>query len=401
MTEVSKMIRDRSRYGVALLTTLAILVGEFLSFSEPSWAQTKQCSAQQIENNIKNLPTNPTLVDTLTACGSGAVPILTRYLETSPRDRSIELFGEIADRRLLVIVTLGKMGTRAASSTKVLLNLMGNSASSIDLDKVILYTLWQINDVPTRNLIVSNLLAVVETPEKRLNAAAKIDYIYRDILKTKTSLVYAQIVTTSLTQIISENKNNLETRSQALSLLKNFDLAQAQKIAKQYPNIVGSSDTTVNSVETNQDAVVTGDANHTRQNSDTSVSNRAKGRSSDSNTGTSVRTNQTADVLGDKNTTVQDSSTKVENSRRTPRQSSQQINGSNNSPTVINLDPVKGKTKVHSDVDNPADRLGTNVEIKANKPADRPREIKKLLAVCRDPLKQEPVIKIVFGWKCK
>jgi hypothetical protein len=78
------------------------------------------------------------------------------------------------------------------------------------------------------------------------------------------------------------------------------------------------ADDTANVVETNQGAVVTGDANYTRQNSDTSVSNRAKGRSSDSNTGTSVRTNQNADVLGNYNSTVQDSSTKVENSRRTP-----------------------------------------------------------------------------------
>jgi hypothetical protein len=316
MTEVFKMIRDRSRYEIALLTTLAILVGEFLSFSEPSWAQTKQCSAQQIENNIKNLPANPALVDTLAACGSDAVPILTRYLETSPRDRSIELFGEIADRRLLIIVTLGKMGTRAASSTKDLLNLMGNSASSRDLDKVILYTLWQINDVPTRNTIIGNLLAVVknrvETPEKRLNAAAKIDYIYRDLLKTKTSLAYAQAATTALTQIISENKNNLETRSQALSLLKNFDLAQAQKIAKQYPNIVESS-------------------NHS---SDTATVNDSR---------------QNADVLGDGNSTSQANDTNVRHSVMSRRS----------------------------------------------------RSSKQLLAVCRDPLKQEPVIKIVFGWKCK
>ncbi|WP_373540697.1 hypothetical protein [Chamaesiphon sp.] len=39
------------------------------------------------------------------------------------------------------------------------------------------------------------------------------------------------------------------------------------------------------------------------------------------------------------------------------RQSTQQINGSNNSPTGVNLDPVKIKTNVQVDVDNPADRL--------------------------------------------
>jgi protein-disulfide isomerase len=40
------------------------------------------------------------------------------------------------------------------------------------------------------------------------------------------------------------------------------------------------------------------------------------------------------------------------------RQSSQQINGSNNSPTGINMEPVKVNTNVQVDVDNPADRLG-------------------------------------------
>ena len=39
------------------------------------------------------------------------------------------------------------------------------------------------------------------------------------------------------------------------------------------------------------------------------------------------------------------------------RQSTQQLNGSNDSPTGINLDPVKVKTNVQVNVDNPADRL--------------------------------------------
>ena len=39
------------------------------------------------------------------------------------------------------------------------------------------------------------------------------------------------------------------------------------------------------------------------------------------------------------------------------RQSSQQMNGSNNSPTGIDLDPVKIRTNVQIKVDNPADRL--------------------------------------------
>ena len=40
------------------------------------------------------------------------------------------------------------------------------------------------------------------------------------------------------------------------------------------------------------------------------------------------------------------------------RQSHQQLNGSNDSPTGINMDPVKVKTNVQVNVDNPADRLG-------------------------------------------
>jgi hypothetical protein len=39
------------------------------------------------------------------------------------------------------------------------------------------------------------------------------------------------------------------------------------------------------------------------------------------------------------------------------RQSTQQINGSNNSPTGINMEPVKLHQNVRVDVDNPADRL--------------------------------------------
>lgn len=39
------------------------------------------------------------------------------------------------------------------------------------------------------------------------------------------------------------------------------------------------------------------------------------------------------------------------------RQSIQQINGSSNSPTGINMEPVKIKTNVQIQVDNPADRL--------------------------------------------
>jgi len=40
------------------------------------------------------------------------------------------------------------------------------------------------------------------------------------------------------------------------------------------------------------------------------------------------------------------------------RKSSQEINGGNNSPSGVNLDPVKVKTNVQTNVDNPADRFG-------------------------------------------
>ncbi len=40
------------------------------------------------------------------------------------------------------------------------------------------------------------------------------------------------------------------------------------------------------------------------------------------------------------------------------RQSNQQINGSNDSATGINMPPVKLRQNVQVDVDNPADRLG-------------------------------------------
>ncbi|MFM2303888.1 MAG: hypothetical protein RLZZ135_1298, partial [Cyanobacteriota bacterium] len=52
---------------------------------------------------------------------------------------------------------------------------------------------------------------------------------------------------------------------------------------------------------------------------DTTVRNRAAGRSTGSNTGTSNSTDQKVDVLGDGNATSQDNSTTVNNSRRTPR----------------------------------------------------------------------------------
>ncbi len=329
------MIRDRSRYRVGLIAAFGLLACEFLSISAPALAQTTQCSVQQIENNIKNLPTNPTLVDTLVACGSDAVPILLRYLEAAPGDRSTELLTEIADRRLLVIMVLGQMGSRASSSTNVLLSLMGNSSSTQDLDKVILYTLWQINDEANRNYIISSLLKVVqnpvEMPEKRVVIASKIDYLYHDILKTKILLGHSQIITPALNQIILKTSNNSETRREAFLLLKKFDLTLAQKIEKQYPNIVNgdrSGGDTATVIDNQQGAVITGNGNLTNQ-------------------------------------TIKN---KVEN-RQTDR--------------------VNTSVSITRGIDGEARERARN-KIKINLPA-----------VCRIPLINYPVIRIVFEWKCR
>ena len=40
------------------------------------------------------------------------------------------------------------------------------------------------------------------------------------------------------------------------------------------------------------------------------------------------------------------------------RKSSQEVNGGSNSPAGVNVDPVKVKSSVQTDVDNPADRFG-------------------------------------------
>ena len=79
------------------------------------------------------------------------------------------------------------------------------------------------------------------------------------------------------------------------------------------------ADDTATVVDSNQNAVTTGNDNLTGQINSTTVNNRAKGRASDSNTGTSVRSGQSSDTLGNGNATVQDNSTTVNNSRRTPR----------------------------------------------------------------------------------
>jgi hypothetical protein len=71
-------------------------------------------------------------------------------------------------------------------------------------------------------------------------------------------------------------------------------------------------------VDSNQNAVVTGDLNDTNQSNKTKVTNTQSGRRTTGNTGTSVNSNQNADVLGDLNSTNQKNETNVRNSQRRP-----------------------------------------------------------------------------------
>jgi hypothetical protein len=72
-------------------------------------------------------------------------------------------------------------------------------------------------------------------------------------------------------------------------------------------------------VDTNQNAVVTGNGNTTNQNIKTRVNNNQTGRSTGSSTGTSVNSTQSADVLGDGNKTLQNTNTRINNSQRRSR----------------------------------------------------------------------------------
>jgi hypothetical protein len=69
---------------------------------------------------------------------------------------------------------------------------------------------------------------------------------------------------------------------------------------------------TATSVTNDQDAFVTGYGNVTTQTNQSKVSNRERGRRSDS-TGTIVNNRQAADIAGDENLTVQDNKTTVRN----------------------------------------------------------------------------------------
>ena len=73
---------------------------------------------------------------------------------------------------------------------------------------------------------------------------------------------------------------------------------------------------TANVVDTNQNAVVTGNDNQTGQNIDTNIKNSQSGRRTPSSTGSSVTSGQNADVLGDGNKTGQNTNTRINNTQR-------------------------------------------------------------------------------------
>jgi hypothetical protein len=72
-------------------------------------------------------------------------------------------------------------------------------------------------------------------------------------------------------------------------------------------------------INSNQDIIVTGNDNNTRQTNTTNVSNRQSGRRTGSNTGSSVSNGQSADIQGDYNRTRQDNKTNVTNVQRRTR----------------------------------------------------------------------------------
>jgi hypothetical protein len=79
------------------------------------------------------------------------------------------------------------------------------------------------------------------------------------------------------------------------------------------PAHAGDTGTVIN---TTQDAIVTGDDNHTTQSSKNKINNRQTGRKAGGDTGTSVTTGQAADVQGHGNRTEQKSKNEVNNVQR-------------------------------------------------------------------------------------
>jgi hypothetical protein len=73
---------------------------------------------------------------------------------------------------------------------------------------------------------------------------------------------------------------------------------------------------TATEVNSNQNAVTTGDFNTTNQENRTKVTNSQTGRRNSGNTGTSINNGQNADTLGNFNYTNQQNQTKVRNSQQ-------------------------------------------------------------------------------------
>jgi hypothetical protein len=77
---------------------------------------------------------------------------------------------------------------------------------------------------------------------------------------------------------------------------------------------------TANTADSDQQVIITGDGNDTRQDNKTRINNTQSGRRSIGNTGTSTTNTQGADIQGNDNKTRQNNKTVIENkTRRTPR----------------------------------------------------------------------------------
>jgi len=72
-------------------------------------------------------------------------------------------------------------------------------------------------------------------------------------------------------------------------------------------------------VDSQQNTVITGDGNNTRQTNTTNVQNSQSGRRTTGATGTSVTNGQSVDVLGNDNNTRQNNATDVNNIQRRSR----------------------------------------------------------------------------------
>ncbi len=76
---------------------------------------------------------------------------------------------------------------------------------------------------------------------------------------------------------------------------------------------------TANVVDTNQNAIITGNDNTVNQNMRTRVNNSETGRPTDSSTGTSINSNQKADMFGNRNESNQNTNTRIDNTQRRGR----------------------------------------------------------------------------------